>query len=208
MSAEFIASMFEAQAKLLLQQAEQLRGGEHSETVETDGKKKKLKVKKEKDPNAVKRPLSAYQIFIGEEYKNLKARNPEIPSKELFGVLSQQWKSISDEKKAMYNKKSQDLKDHAAEDHSVAASPAPVAAPAEKKAESNKNKPPVVKVKETAPAPAPVPAPKTEEKKERDHSTEESAKKHKHKKDKENKKKRHSEGGDDHGKKKVRLLQL
>jgi len=221
--ADLFASFLDEQVKLLQKQAEKLRNFSGSEGAHTDDKKKK--VKKEKDPNAVKRPLSAYQLFIGDQYKKMKQSNPEVPSKDLFGLLSKQWSTLAPETKSQYIKQSEDAKDHPA--LPVVAPSSPVPAPKVVQLEKpvvavtvsnkdNKGKPPQVKVKEpkvaaapafipVAPTPAPkavpVAVPPSTEKKD---GVEESGKK---KKDKKKDKKRHSEGGDgEQQKKKVKFI--
>ncbi|KAF8164910.1 high mobility group box domain-containing protein [Crassisporium funariophilum] len=71
---------------------------------EDDGAPKKRKRNtKPKDPNAPKRPASSYILFQNEVRKELKERNPLISNSDLLGMISEQWKNMSEEQKETYN---------------------------------------------------------------------------------------------------------
>ncbi|KAF8156151.1 high mobility group box domain-containing protein [Pholiota molesta] len=54
---------------------------------------------KPKDPNAPKRPASSYILFQNEVRKELKEQNPNLSNSDLLGLISEQWKQMSDEQK-------------------------------------------------------------------------------------------------------------
>jgi hypothetical protein len=75
-----------------------------TEEVKTDGKAKKEKVKrvpKPKDPNAPKRPPSAYLIFQNAMREEMKAAHPEFSYSEILKEISARWAKISPEEKAV-----------------------------------------------------------------------------------------------------------
>ena len=73
-----------------------------TEEVKTDGKAKKEKVKrvpKPKDPNAPKRPPSAYLIYQNAMREELKAAHPEFSYKEILKEIAARWGKITPEEK-------------------------------------------------------------------------------------------------------------
>ncbi|KAE8662202.1 HMG1/2-like protein [Hibiscus syriacus] len=78
-------------------------------TTEPNPKKKKLK--KGKDPNAPKRPPTAFFLFMDDFRKSYKEANPD--AKGVTGVAKEggeKWKSMSDEEKKCYIDKAAELK--------------------------------------------------------------------------------------------------
>jgi non-histone chromosomal protein 6 len=65
----------------------------------TAGKKAK------KDPYAPKRPMSAYLFFGQEARPRIKEENPDATFGEIAGLLSAEWKEITEKEKKPYNKK-------------------------------------------------------------------------------------------------------
>ncbi|EGO01466.1 hypothetical protein SERLA73DRAFT_131740 [Serpula lacrymans var. lacrymans S7.3] len=63
-----------------------------------DGTKRK-RVTKPKDPNAPKRPASAYILFQNEVRAKLKEQNPELPQSELLSLIGRRWTSMSQQEK-------------------------------------------------------------------------------------------------------------
>jgi hypothetical protein len=79
-----------------------LNTAEPEQAKDKDGKPKKEKVKrvvKPKDPNAPKRPPSAYLIFQNAMREEMKAAHPEFSYKEILNEISERWKKISPEEK-------------------------------------------------------------------------------------------------------------
>jgi len=74
-----------------------------NEEVNGDGKvikKKEKKEKKIKDPNAPKRPPSAYLLFQNDVREEIKQGNPGMVYKDVLAKISERWKSLPiDEKK-------------------------------------------------------------------------------------------------------------
>jgi len=64
-----------------------------------DASKKRKRPTKPKDPNAPKRPASSYILFQNEVRKELKERHPDLTNADLLSLISEQWKSMSDEQK-------------------------------------------------------------------------------------------------------------
>ena len=72
--------------------------------VDDDSKKRKRpeataagekKVKKVKDPNAPKRPASAYLIFQNQVREEFKKKHPELPNNGLLSEIAKVWASMS-----------------------------------------------------------------------------------------------------------------
>jgi hypothetical protein len=66
-----------------------------------DGPKKRRRATKPKDPNAPKRPASSYILFQNEIRKELKEKHPHLTNPELLTMISEMWKKMSDEEKAV-----------------------------------------------------------------------------------------------------------
>jgi structure-specific recognition protein 1 len=75
------------------------------EEGESDQKKRKVKPKKEKDPNAPKKPTTAFFFFMEKERSNIKAQHPEFSIGELGKEMGSQWRAMSEEDKAPFNEK-------------------------------------------------------------------------------------------------------
>lgn len=72
---------------------------------EGEGKKRGRKstgTKKEKDPNAPKRPASAYIIFQNELRPKLRQANPDMPYKDVLTKISEEWKAVPEDKKHVH----------------------------------------------------------------------------------------------------------
>jgi structure-specific recognition protein 1 len=54
-------------------------------------KKKKVK----KDPNAPKRPMAAYFLWMGDVRESVKRENPEATIGELGKIMGAKWKTLS-----------------------------------------------------------------------------------------------------------------
>nr|GAT46180.1 predicted protein [Mycena chlorophos] len=66
-----------------------------------NGKRKR----KEKDPNAPKRPTSSYILYQNAVRGDFKTRNPDMPYQEVVTMMKNQWNSMSEQEKAVYNDK-------------------------------------------------------------------------------------------------------
>ena len=62
-------------------------------------KERKQRTTKPKDPNAPKRPPSAYILFQNDVRDGLRKSNPEMAYKDLLGVISQKWKDLPENQK-------------------------------------------------------------------------------------------------------------
>jgi arsenate reductase-like glutaredoxin family protein len=74
-------------------------------------KSKAGKRKKKKDPNAPKRPRSAYILYCAEKRNDAKADHPDAKPAELMKILGDLWNQLSPTKKAEYNEKAKQDKD-------------------------------------------------------------------------------------------------
>ncbi|KAI3862434.1 hypothetical protein MKX03_019168 [Papaver bracteatum] len=87
---------------------------EKKKTVPSEPKPKKTKTKKEqkvKDPNAPKRPPTAFFAFMEDFRKEFKEANPDNKSVSVVAKEGgQKWKSMSDEEKKPYVEKCAELK--------------------------------------------------------------------------------------------------
>ncbi|KAI9140871.1 high mobility group box domain-containing protein [Paraphysoderma sedebokerense] len=67
--------------------------------------KRGKKVKKAKDPNAPKRPLSGYFHFCAEARDGVKSENPGLNVGEIAKILGAKWKELDENEKKPYNDK-------------------------------------------------------------------------------------------------------
>ncbi|ORY85971.1 high mobility group box domain-containing protein [Leucosporidium creatinivorum] len=66
--------------------------------------------KAKKDPNAPKRPLSAYMFFSQENRATVKEENPEASFGDLGKLLGAKWKEMDDDEKKPFVKQANDDK--------------------------------------------------------------------------------------------------
>lgn len=64
-----------------------------------DSKKRKRGPKKVRDPNAPKRPPSAYLLYQNSVRADTKAKNPEMTYPELLAQISKQWNDLTEDEK-------------------------------------------------------------------------------------------------------------
>jgi hypothetical protein len=67
--------------------------------VDENGKKRKktaAEKRKDKDPNAPKRPMSAYLMFQNAVRQQVKDQHPEAPYKDIMTHLSEAWKELGE----------------------------------------------------------------------------------------------------------------
>jgi len=81
-----------------------------------DASKKRKRTIRPRDPNAPKRPASSYILFQNEVRKELKERHPELSNADLLSLISEQWKSMSEEQKETYNQAMKTAKAQYSED--------------------------------------------------------------------------------------------
>ena len=98
----------------------------------SDGRKRKREVK-EKDPNAPKRPASAYLLFQNQVRSKYKTANPNLTQGDLLQLISQQWATMPQEEKHVYQRQAETAKEkwrtdklaYEGQDHSAEAEVAP-----------------------------------------------------------------------------------
>jgi len=66
-------------------------------------KKKKKKKKSNKDPDAPKRQLSSYFLFLNTARELIKEENPDAQQKEIMALAAERWKALSLEDRAPYD---------------------------------------------------------------------------------------------------------
>ena len=74
-------------------------------------KSTRVQKKKLKDPNAPKRPKSSYLFFCDEHRADVKEANSELKMPQISSKLGEMWKSLSERKKAKYDKKAEQAKE-------------------------------------------------------------------------------------------------
>jgi HMG (high mobility group) box len=81
------------------------------EMSDDDRKTKKAAPKKaKKDPNAPKKPMSAYMLFSNHIRATVKAENPSTSFGEVAKLISEKYKQLTDQEMAYWNKKADDDK--------------------------------------------------------------------------------------------------
>jgi structure-specific recognition protein 1 len=87
----------------------------HSSEMESyipaEGGGKKKRKAKAKDPNAPKKPLTAYFFFVAREREATKAEHPGVSTSELAKIMGSKWSELGDEGKAPFNAQAADAKD-------------------------------------------------------------------------------------------------
>jgi hypothetical protein len=82
--------------------------GKKSSSKKSSGKKSR----KKKDPNAPKRPLSAYMIFAGDKREEAKKKlGKDAKITEVASLLGKMWKKVDEDEKKKYQKKAAKLKE-------------------------------------------------------------------------------------------------
>ena len=66
---------------------------------------KQKKIKKVKDPNMPERAMSAYMLWYQDASKEYKEKHPEVSTKEIMKTVGAEWKTLSEEVKAPWEKK-------------------------------------------------------------------------------------------------------
>ena len=79
--------------------------------TEVEKKANASRVKKLKDPNAPKRPASAYILWCKVARKELKEKNPNMPFQQVGKELGKLWKSLTDKQKAPYQEQTKEEKE-------------------------------------------------------------------------------------------------
>ncbi|KAI9032465.1 high mobility group box domain-containing protein [Hyaloraphidium curvatum] len=80
---------------------------EPKEKKEKAGGKKKA----DKDPNAPKKPASAYMLFSSAKRAEVKAENPDAGFGEIGKLLGAAWKDVSDAEKKKYEALAKEAKE-------------------------------------------------------------------------------------------------
>lgn len=66
---------------------------------------------KQKDPNAPKRPLSAFFLFSQDERPKIKSENASLSVADVAKVIGEKWRGASDDVKRRYEKAAQEAKE-------------------------------------------------------------------------------------------------
>ena len=71
---------------------------------------KTCKKKKEKDPNAPRKPISAYFFFQRERREILKNEKPDFENRQIVALMRVEWMRMSNDEKKVYVDKSEEDK--------------------------------------------------------------------------------------------------
>ncbi|KNC50453.1 high-mobility protein [Thecamonas trahens ATCC 50062] len=82
---------------------------EHPEELHAN-KKAKTGRRKTKDPNAPKRPSTAYQLYSRAHRARVSAANPDAKHTDMFGLLAEQWKTCPPAERAQYEQEAATLR--------------------------------------------------------------------------------------------------
>jgi len=69
-----------------------------------------MKRNPKKDPNAPKRAMSAYMMFVLDKRQEIKRQNPNASFGEIGEMVGNKWKAMSEAEKAPYMKQSEEDK--------------------------------------------------------------------------------------------------
>merc|ERR1712228_769368 len=73
-----------------------------SDSEDEAPRQKKQPKKKKKDPNAPKRPTSAYFFFAGDVRPGLREENPGLKITEVASLIGAKWRELDDDEKKPY----------------------------------------------------------------------------------------------------------
>eukprot|EP01025_Chloroclados_australasicus_P012162 TRINITY_DN1556_c0_g1_i1.p9 TRINITY_DN1556_c0_g1~~TRINITY_DN1556_c0_g1_i1.p9 ORF type:complete len:101 (+),score=18.27 TRINITY_DN1556_c0_g1_i1:131-433(+) len=65
-------------------------------------KERKQRIKREKDPNAPKKPMGAYMWFSKVKREEVKQKHPDKKVTEIGKVLGEMWRGLNDDQKKEY----------------------------------------------------------------------------------------------------------
>jgi len=84
---------------------------------ENSGKSKTKLVKKQKDPNAPKKAMSAYMFYCTNNRETMKTNFPDISNKELLAKIGESWRLMAGDDKQVYHDKAMADKDRYAREY-------------------------------------------------------------------------------------------
>ncbi|KAJ9127861.1 hypothetical protein QFC24_000145 [Naganishia onofrii] len=70
-----------------------------AETAAAGKKRKAEEKRKNKDPNAPKRPVTGYLAYSKDQMPILKQEHPDMPHQALVGLITERWKAMGEEEK-------------------------------------------------------------------------------------------------------------
>lgn len=76
--------------------------------MDIDRKSKSKKAPK--DPNAPKRPLSSYMLWVGDTRGKIKEENPEASITDIAKMLGKLWSNVGSDERQSYKRKADDMK--------------------------------------------------------------------------------------------------
>jgi len=76
--------------------------------MDIDRKSKSKKAPK--DPNAPKRPLSSYMLWVGDTRGKLKTENPDASITDIAKMLGKLWSNVGSDERQSYKRKADDMK--------------------------------------------------------------------------------------------------
>lgn len=65
----------------------------------------KSTTRKKKDPNAPKRPMTAYMFYANEQREPTKTKHPELSFGEVHKLIGEEWHKLSESEKKPYEEK-------------------------------------------------------------------------------------------------------
>ena len=73
-----------------------------SDSEDEAPKAKRKTKKKKKDPNAPKRPTSAYFFYAGDVRPGIREENPDMKITEVMSLIGEKWRELEEEDKKPY----------------------------------------------------------------------------------------------------------
>ncbi|XP_053307153.1 FACT complex subunit SSRP1 [Spea bombifrons] len=91
-------------------EAEKKKKVKKAKIVKEKKPRKKAEGKKQKDPSAPKRPMSAYMLWLNASREKIKSENPGISITDLSKKAGEIWKTMTREKKEEWDRKAEEAK--------------------------------------------------------------------------------------------------
>ena len=109
-TADMNAIWYSSHLKLIRQITRELNVQERQEELAEKFLGKPLKIKKRKDPDMPKKPLSAFLFFCSDNRENVRKKSPDLSMGNVMKELGKRWGKLTDKQKVKYDKEAKEAK--------------------------------------------------------------------------------------------------